>query len=212
MPPGRAAQLGDWWPFVLMVIVTWGLLPRLLMLVFAQWRLRGASRVLLRGHSEVTALCDRLVTPSLTLGGDVEMTTAQDPTADVATVSIDLYGAVVVIWNEACRSDAVDTRHGVIAMASGDSDAKRRQAIDEISPGAAKLIVFTKGWEPPVLEFNDLLEFFRERLGAQVSIVVAPLGLAGQTPTETDLAIWSHAITRFGDPHIYVAGDAQVLT
>ena len=140
------------------------------------------------------------------------MVTVQDPVADVATVSIDLHGAAAVIWNEACPVDAVDAQYGAVALASGDSDAKRQLAIEKVSSDAAKLIIFTKGWEPPVLEFNDLLGFIREQLGAQLTVVVAPLGLNGQTLTETDLAIWSHAIARLGDPLVYVAGDAKVLT
>lgn len=210
MSQERAAQLGDWWPFVLMVIVTWGLLPRFLMLLFVQWRLGVATRMLLREHAEVTSLCDRLVAPMLARGGDDSAIAAETPIAEGGAESIDLRGATVVIWNAACLSGAVDAQHGVIELASGDSDALRRKAVEKITPDADKLVVFTKGWEPPVLEFNDLLAFIRERLGARASIVVAPLGLAGQVVSTTDLAIWRSAIASFGDPRAYVTGDAQV--
>lgn len=211
MPQGRAAQLGDWWPFVLMVILTWGLLPRFLMLLVVQWRLRVATRMMLHEHAEVTSLCDRLVAPSLVLGGDNAAIEAESPIAEGGAESIDLHGAAVVIWNAACRSGAVDAQHGIIELASGDSEALRQLAVEKITPGADKLVVFIKGWEPPVLEFNDLLAFIRERLGTQGSIVVAPLGLAGQVVNATDLAIWRSAIASFGDPRVYVTGDAQVL-
>ena len=62
------ARLGAWWPFVLMCVLVWGLLPRLVFAGVAQWRQRAAERVFLREHPEVTALLHRemLANPALT--------------------------------------------------------------------------------------------------------------------------------------------------
>jgi hypothetical protein len=60
---GRA--LAAWWPFTLLTIVTYGLLPRLVMLVVAGTRLRAAERALLLDDARVTALLDRMASPAL---------------------------------------------------------------------------------------------------------------------------------------------------
>ena len=39
----EAAALGAWWPFVLMTVLVWGLLPRILLLLFGAWRRRLAA-------------------------------------------------------------------------------------------------------------------------------------------------------------------------
>ena len=64
----EAAALGTWWPFVLMTILFWGLLPRLLLLGVGQWRLGGAMRSMLVRHPEVVALLDRLAPPRVDFG------------------------------------------------------------------------------------------------------------------------------------------------
>ena len=52
--------LGDWWPFLVASLVTYGLLPRLALAVFASWRARSARRSLALDHGECEALHERL--------------------------------------------------------------------------------------------------------------------------------------------------------
>ena len=52
----RAVELGGWWPFVLMCVLTYGLAPRLVLLAFGSWRLSFATRAMIRQDPEVLAL------------------------------------------------------------------------------------------------------------------------------------------------------------
>lgn len=199
----RAAVLGGWWPFVLMTIIVWGLLPRLLMLGFAQWRLAVATRSLLREHSEVTALLDRLATPAAAHAGEAEDGAATVAASVAPARSMDLEDAAVIVWNEAYP---VNSQAGaVFAMSSLDSVEARIETLHRLPAGTTRLVVCTKSWEPPVLEFNDLLALLRAELGAAVSIVVAPSGVAGAPPAASEVAIWSRAVAQMGDPRVYVA-------
>ena len=60
---GRA--LTAWWPFTLLTIVTYGLLPRLVLLGVAVVRLRAAEGALLLDDPRVTALVDRMASPAV---------------------------------------------------------------------------------------------------------------------------------------------------
>ncbi len=62
---GSPRALGAWWPFTLFALVTYGLLPRLLLLALAAARLRAATGALLLEDSRVTALLDRMASPAI---------------------------------------------------------------------------------------------------------------------------------------------------
>jgi hypothetical protein len=208
----HAARLGQWWRFVLMVIVVWGLIPRLILWSFGSWRLHLACRCLLLEHAQVTALLDRLKTPSLGREGNQQVPDAITAEAVPQTAPIQVSNAAVIVWNEAKTLETINGQLGsVVVLNTLQSEQQRRHALTNVAPGAEKLIVYTKGWEPPLLEFNDLLELIREVAGEQLRIVVSPMGLAGQSLTDSDQAIWSAAVGKFGDPRVYLsdASDAS---
>jgi hypothetical protein len=61
----EARALGAWWPFTVLAVVTYGLLPRLLLLALAGARLRAATGALLLEDARVTALLDRMASPAI---------------------------------------------------------------------------------------------------------------------------------------------------
>lgn len=218
----RAEQLGQWWPFVLMTIATYGLLPRLLLLGVGAWRLHAATRSLLRDDPEVTALLDRLNTPRVNYEGGVEPEPASEahqvPAAEA--VSVDAVTAVVV-WNgavsPAATSQWLESRFGVVAgvqMSLGvlHSEDEQRQALGALPKGVQRLVVITKGWEPPLLEFSDFLDLARVQVGTDVSVMVVPVDVSGKSVRSEDREVWSQALARQRDPRLYVAGadDVQV--
>ena len=62
---GAARALGAWWPFTVLAVVTYGLLPRLLLLALTAARLRTATGALLLEDARVTALLDRMASPAI---------------------------------------------------------------------------------------------------------------------------------------------------
>ncbi len=206
----RAARLGDWWPFVFMSIAVWGLLPRLLLGLFAHWRVSTATAVFLREHSEVTALLDRLSTPLLDLGQDAHERDVVERLAQPVQLPQVSRDASVLIWNEALSaSQASDHYRSPIFLSTLQSDAEKAACLAGLVGKTTTLTLIVKGWEPPLLEFNDLLALIRQTVGDAVSVAVVPVGIDGRLCADTDLAVWASAIGGVNDAHVYVAGDAE---
>jgi hypothetical protein len=217
----RAARLGGWWPFVLMAVGVYGLLPRLLLLGYAGWRLRHATRALLCQDPEVTALLDRLATPVVVAGGDGS---GQRPLAPAGELPAPDRGAVaaealLVIWNRAIAAaagrawllDRLQVRAAAVCELSVlEPEAVHRSTLAELAashrdtPAARRVIVLTRGWEPPLLEFGDFLGLVRELVGIEASITVVPIDVTGTRVDAADRAVWATTLGRLRDPHLYV--------
>ena len=62
---GEPHALGAWWPFTILALVAYGLVPRLALLILAATRLRVATKQLLLDDPAVTALLDRMASPEI---------------------------------------------------------------------------------------------------------------------------------------------------
>ena len=202
--PARAARLGEWWPFVLMSLMVWGLVPRCVMFGLCRWRLTLSTRALLREHSEVTALGEdsgRAVTDTANSGEIVPLPALGD--------------ALAVVWNDAAPLSAqLGASKSAIRLDSQLSERELQAAIETIPEHTPRLLLVVKAWEPPMLEVLDLLQLLRGRVGADASIVIAPVGVpeGGYSAQWNDLAVWSAAVAKLKDPSTYVAqADAGVI-
>ncbi len=213
----QAAALGAWWPFVLMTILVWGLMPRLLLLGFGVWRRRIALRRLLCRNPEVLALLDRLRPPHVDFGPELneEQDAGSAVRASAPTLPAD-DGTVLLIWNEALAENAArqwlagrmaTTGGALLNVGTRDGAAGWARVLDGVvdqpSP-ATRLVIFSKGWEPPLLEFSDFLEVLRARIGDAATMVVVPINIRGDGIDPTDREIWAGFLGRHGDPRLYV--------
>ncbi|MCB1686613.1 MAG: DUF2868 domain-containing protein [Pseudomonadales bacterium] len=216
VPQARAVQLGQWWPFVLMVILVYGMLPRLLLLLLGSWRLRVACRRLLIEDAEVTALLERLSTPNVSFDRD-ELELAQDSTdamSGSATIAVDERTAVLS-WNGALTAKGASVWLGgrevaVLALAAWDDGKDRSAKLAESLAHVSRVLIFTKGWEPPLLEFLDLLQLVREAAGERVAITVVPVNVAGDAVEAADRSVWAKALAQRNDARLYVLQDVAL--
>lgn len=215
----RVARLGGWWPFVVMTMLVYGVLPRLVLLVVGLWRLRRATASLLLDDPEVTALRDRLDTPLVHSAADSQEA-GLEPDRDSPPPPVEAVtgeGLVLVIWNAATgESEARRWMERVLragpeaAAAVGilQSDEERRRHVRELAAAATggprRVVLVTKGWEPPLLEFADFVTMLREELGSDCSITVAPLDVSGSRVRAADREVWAQALSRQRDPRLYV--------
>jgi hypothetical protein len=213
---GRA--LTAWWPFTLLTIVTYGLLPRLVLLIIALARLRAATRALLLDDARVTALVDRMAAPALETAAAEHAENAAPPAADAAPYREPAGRARAVIWEgcvsaEAAREHA-RSRLGLELVAIVEAGGSRtlgadRAALDSIgSRDEGAVVVFTPAWEPPLLELLDFLGEARRRVGGEHSIVVAPVAEGRGAVTDVERETWARAIGRLRDPRLYVEASA----
>lgn len=153
--------LGRWWPFVVMAMATYGVLPRAAAWGLAHRRLsRAAGRTAERvpGVAVVRMRLERL--RSRPSPGVADTTDA--PSAGHASprqVS-DTASPVVVTW-----AGAPSPFNGKTALAAGggQSVANDRAAIEGVSetPGDRPVLVVTKAWEPPLAELFDFVAALR---------------------------------------------------
>ncbi len=218
----RAALLGQWWPFILMTITCYGLLPRLVLLGFALWHLRQATAGVLLDNPEVTALLDRLDVPRVSYQADREPSEGPPPglVSDPPPHSTD-ERAAALIWNQALDPRSAKqwlARHfrlGVEAVnqVSTLQDSTQRQAsMERLGRDIDKIFVFTKGWEPPLLEFADFLNEVRSVSAEDASLVVIPIDVEGRRIAPDDREVWAQALSRIGDTKLYVAAADQEAT
>ncbi|XOV88937.1 MAG: DUF2868 domain-containing protein [Pseudomonadota bacterium] len=200
--PDRAAQLGRWWPFVLVFTLCYGLLPRLILAVIASWRLHTATIALLESGPEIRALLDRLSSPLVGFEADCPAGGQQAERTAHPLVTLHPGAADTVInWNAVLDQEQLTALLGRWHLPTGQERslaewdaAELRTAALATLPPTQRVIVLTKGWEPPLLAFVDLIEEIRARLADSTDIVVVPLDISLQQVGDADAQTWNQAL------------------
>ncbi len=214
------AALGGWWPFLLMSLVCYGLVPRVALLALAIARLRAATVNLLLGDAQVSALLERMRAPAVETTAAEPETGARSPVAPLAHAALPDAGAAhAVIWGGSLDPGEAEafarTRLGFsvpLALEAGggrtlEADRETLQKIGNGKPRA--VLVLPRAFEAPMLEFLDFLAALRARLGAGVPVVVVPVPEAGESVNALQRETWSEAVARLGDAGTYVETGAQ---
>ncbi len=207
--------LTGWWAFTILAIVVYGLLPRLALWTLCVARLNAATRALLLDDPRVTALIDRMSTPAIE-------TTASEPEAPRPAASQPeathrnalVSDARAVVWSgsiDIARADAHARRtlgiglKKVVEAGGGRTLTEDRAAIDDVcAGGVGTLVVFTRAWEPPLLEFLDFIAALRGAVGPDASIIVSPVAEAASGVEPVQRETWARAIGRIADPRLYL--------
>ena len=225
--PEQVTGLGDWWPFVLLAVACYGLLPRLLLLALGWWRLRRAEQELLLGNPQVIKLFERLATPLVQHRVDSEeaaapqvpaaasnMTAVQsEPVNPLAAAQLVLpAGRVTLVnWNETIAPDVLadwlQRSAGTVPdvcleLGTRTGSAQEQRALAALRADA--VVVLAKAWEPPLLEFMDFTARLKQALGDQGVVQVTPVGINGNPPSAADFAIWEQMIGNLEDVRISV--------
>jgi len=183
-----AANLTRWWPFVLLSMIVYGLIPRLITLLISARRLRANTIDAIQYFPGTDELLDRMSGNGIT--------------------------ASVINWSETgLHTDAVSA---VLSKTLGFSVAQTHEAggahtlaedqsvIDAVvKAGDSPVVVIVKAWETPMLEFLDFLRDLRRAAGERRSIVVVPTGVADGAAAPArpeDASVWSERLETLGDP------------
>jgi hypothetical protein len=220
--PALAAQLGGWWPFLVAAIVCYGLLPRLLTLLFSWQRFRhhlGKALSRMPGAPELLA---RMNSPLVSTAARQPETTAQGfPAADRSSPAptiptIPTLPCTVVDWSGSVggmdERQALEPRlraMGIEPLAFVAAGGACTTQQDEATVGAlcgatgAGVAVITKSWEPPLLEFVDFIRDVRARCGRGRAIIVLLRG-GGDGVAERDREIWRATLRQLKDANLHV--------
>lgn len=216
---------GGWWPFLVMSIAVYGLLPRLTGLLALRWThareigrsiglTPGVDRLLARlDHPFVAGQAAEAETEVGQLGADLV------PEVEWVRWCADWHrqGAAVaaIRWAEILDDAAVaqavsrDPAQGgadaaqvprIFDAGGRRSLAEDAEAIDGVVAGGAHALLFVRGYEPPVLELLDFIGDWRRRAGDGARLCVVLVGAdAGDVDT------WRRKLIGLGDPGVVVA-------
>jgi hypothetical protein len=221
-PQREATAFTGWWPFLLASIIAYGLLPRLVLLVVAAQRLRASTCKLLLEDARVTALLDRMSSPSVELGARETEATRVEPQVRFAPRAEHVAGeqggtAIAIVWSDAMAADAAAAftqalfaaAPASVPFAAGGAATLEddRATIDSVvRAGPRRIAVFTRAYEPPLLDFLDFVKRLRARVGTHTSIVVVPTPDAADGIKAEHVDTWRRTLARLGDAHLYVEG------
>jgi hypothetical protein len=222
---GQAARLGAWWPFVLMSVLTYALLPRLLALILASGAQQRAARAALLETPGLTAALRRVHRLRIETQAETpEIGRADGPIMDATTEAAPPeHGyAAVINWAQVPVPDEdLRLRFGAQAVhhAGGARPVEEEPAVVQAlasSSGEGGVLVVVKAWEPPLLELLDFLQAVRRELGRQRPIVVLPVGADDGSsitvPRPDHLQVWQKKLRRLADPWLSVSRELPEAT
>lgn len=206
----NASRLGEWWPFVLMSLLIWGVLPRLMLFAVASWRSRVSAEAYLLSEPNVIALLERMSSPLVEPGDSKPRQSPVWKQENIPSASQDRFDfigdkPVVIIWNDAIENMTLQGQVGApLHLSSLLSEVEKAKVLAEMREGYDSLVLITKGWEPPLLEFLDLLILVRSSVGAEVHINVMPLGLSQAKLSDVEQTVWCGVLNQVVDDKISV--------
>ncbi len=212
--PFEPEQRGGWWPFVLAVMLVYGLLPRVIALLIASRRLQVATQkalVATPGASDLLCLLDGSDHARAEENGDTTASTAGDGLGPIGS------GSVVIDWSRAAGSSVraaslLGFEPARYEPAGGArSIGEDRDTVERIarSAGQAGVAVMVKLWEPPVIETTEFLKALRAAVSGGLPVRVVPVACDGdgRVVGETGVLLeqWRRRVSALGDPWTAVA-------
>ena len=199
-----AEALTGWWKYIAMCLLVYGIGFRILAAWLANVKYKTATENMLMQHSEVTALLERF-NASAKLHDIAPVVTVNDVSINDSSgfdyESVD----IVILWNRANLFKNNLQHKNIVELTSEDAlqlDSSHFSGLDKNS--VEKIHIITKAWEPPLLEFHDLIINLREKFGSHVIISVEPVAADKSTPEKVDVEIWRHSLEKLQDTKVYV--------
>lgn len=222
----QAARLGAWWPFIILTLLVYGLLPRLITFALADLRLNHACRFTARALPGFAPVLRRLRQAHVQTTSDEPETGTADPERSAATASFSVDpGAIgfLINWSAVPIDDGklsehfgLQTIHSAGGSASVDGD---RILVEEVAgklPADSGIILVVKAWEPPLMELVDFLRSLRASLPNGSPIIIVPVGVDSGTQigdgTREQVEIWRRKIAGLGDPWLEVRSVSEVVS
>ena len=215
-PAELAAQLGEWWRFLVAAIICYGLLPRLatLLVSWARFR-RHLSHALPRlpGAPELLA---RMNSPLVSTAALQAETAAEIPFASQEAVPESTrYGLKCAVVDWSGTGIDADTMAGRLRamgieqqnrFAAGGARSTQQDSDAVASLCALRpegIVVAAKSWEPPLLEFLDFLRAIRERCDRPQPLIVLLWGGADGV-ADADVETWRVTLRQLENPDLHL--------
>ncbi len=223
-------NLTAWWPFLVAGVITYGLLPRLLLAILGRWRLTAKLRQLPFDSAHFRQLRRRMLTPSVQITADHSIAPmAAAPPADAAASGPRQPGTGGGNWLllvpdelwDSCQPQQIRpflyqlTADDILTpwrygAESQDQERFTRQLATEIQrQPPTGILLIQEAWQPPIREVTWFLRQLRQLAPPATPMAVILLGKPQQdtaiTPAATvDLSVWHKTLKTLGDPYLEV--------
>lgn len=204
---------GGWWPFLVMSIASYAVLPRLFILAAVSFWVSRETGKAIGLTPGIDRLLDRLKTPILeaqALAEEGEVGSSEGGL--VATVELAAWAranagaaSLVVRWAELL--DATTLRSTLEMQDVRVFDAGGRCLLEDDASVVQKMleteagVLFcVRGYEPPVLDVLDFLRSVRDAIGPERSLLVLLF-----EASEADVRTWRRKLIGLGDPRLVVS-------
>jgi len=225
-------DLVAWWPFLLLAVIFYGLLPRLLLLAAGMAAQSKTIRGIAFTHSSCERLMRRMTTPVVETGGDTSNPAAgkagdaeKQPSVNGKTALFADDAEAIVIVPEDIASQF---KHGAMAQAlqttlnmrptqtvpvtfdAGEDSQALVTMGDALSEREARhIVVLQESWQPPIEETISYFQQMRSLLPRETHIHILLFGRKQHgnyfSPVDPlEERTWQQAIQSLGDPHTEV--------
>lgn len=223
-PLNRVAimKFGGWWPFLILCMAFYGVIPRLLLCYYTVRRMQRCARETLETYPGVADLLLRLESdPIATRAKEPEHLRQFEPVSEGGQLrSLENSGVKIGIdWSNSGATQAIERGALPAERAAGfvlhcggagsdiADDESILQAVKAHGAGMP-VAFFVKAWEPPTEETFDFLKQLRGALGEHTPLYVVPLPPhslpshrgAVQPAVSEYLGVWQRRVHRFADP------------
>ncbi len=185
----QAQLAGNWWRFLLLCLLFYGLLPRIITLVISKLQLNKSIKKSIMSLPGLHLLLDRMNNPSVTtLAETPEVEAEKIQTTDANKITaLTNRQTYILHWGQPAfeqslieswlieSTGAKVTGFDLVASTNNQTIplADRLPKLD--SQTAVSIIV--KAWEPPTLELTDWLAELRQHYGQQKLLTLIPYGI-----------------------------------
>jgi len=212
---GQLQSMRQWWPFLLGCIVTYGLLPRIILFLIFHIQYRKALVSAFFRYPGARLIVDRMESPFVAT--QAENTQSHEPIVSNKNIAIklsSLNSPDLINWTEAIKTkDSKDFLrtlgiHANKVFLAGLSVVQNKKVLAEINENSDEqknIVVAVKSWEPPLEELDDFLIELSPEINCEILLVP----LAGKQIRNSELADWQAFI---GDKHrikLLLAGDTE---
>lgn len=230
----QTGNLVAWWPFLILAVLTYALLPRLLLLLACNIMERKDLAAMDLCHAPVKALLQRMRTPRVRTSGrkqpevkkvapivvpekqkeKSEPEKQQEKQTDIITVLVP-----DAVYDECSGKVFDDFLLILTGLPSGvdkfryDAGFEEDEAMlislrDVDWKNRPSIVVVAEAYMPPIQDILTLFIDLRKTAGDGVDMVVALIGKPEETiftaPLDTDVAIWRDKLQSLGDPWLRV--------
>ncbi len=205
-----AREVGGWWPFLVACVVTYGFLPRAILLAVSASQTRRALGNLPLSTVAVDRVVRRMRTATVRTAPEALAPQAAPPARDVESSNqIEVASSAdVVLWrgvSMAQEAVSVALKHNFDVTVRQSTEATGAEALPEL---IAPFILLADAWEPPDKGVRRYLAKLRQAIGPQSRLTVAlvgePKNAKPTKPREEDFQIWEDRLTLLEDPYLAV--------